>query len=133
VSEPDYPQNISSSKEQVIEINSGKLVVIDELDNEIADDNGWFRVPAGQTIRIQKYIKLEGEVIYADPEVNTLDDIVDYNVHRLDQAYQWTIDNNLSIDYMHDNRVSLLPDSAIRQTTQDIPISVYTVGVVTGN
>ena len=119
VSEPEYPKVLETSDQADELISGGRFLVIDKTGKPIEADQGWYRVSAGQSVTIKKFVQTSNIEVYSDEEANTPKSVTDYVVYRADRKYNWQIDDSLVVDYMHDNRNILLPESSVREIKLD--------------
>ena len=104
ISEEGYPRNELTSEDinAVIDLIEYQ-VYNDTLGEEVvATDNGWYHVPEGHTITINKRVTLPEFTVYNDEEVASPETFTSYTLRSYDKTITWDLDNTLSLVLAHD-------------------------------
>lgn len=102
-SEPGYPLDSRSFLEEQQHFATAGFTVHDETRSEnIAAVSGWYRIPAGHTVRITKHVHTPALTVDNDVAVAEPDTVADYTPLLYDKAISWSIDRALNITAVHD-------------------------------
>ncbi len=101
--EQDGPQNVSDSFKETTPIAAASFTVVDLQTNEaITPIAGWYRIPAGHSVRILKNLTLPSLSFYNDLDVLDPATFSSYTTKELDNSLTWFVNRNLSLAIAHD-------------------------------
>lgn len=114
-----YPKNTLNNLLLISQFESSRFEFIDESSEVITERNGWYEIPAKQTVLIKKYVNSYGLALHNDESVKTPEIIDDYLPHFLDKKTTWTIDQDITIETQFNPSDLLDSQSNIRHQTFD--------------
>ena len=104
VSEPDYPRNTLSSFTEQESFNVADFSVINKTtSSEVIPVNGWYRIPAGHTVTINKRVQTPALTINDDQSVSDPQTVTTYDPLLYDKAITWSVNRELTIRAIHDS------------------------------
>ena len=104
VSEPDYPRNTLSSFTEQESFNVADFSVINKTtSSEVIPVNGWYRIPAGHTVTINKRVQTPALTINDDQSVSDPQTVTTYDPLLYDKTITWSVNRELTIRAIHDS------------------------------
>jgi len=97
-----YPKNNYSSFTESATFSSSTFLVEDSLGNIITPTNGWYQIPAGETVTIKKIVKTPTIAVYDDTDVADPTTFSSYTTRQYDKTITWTVDSAITITRVHD-------------------------------
>jgi len=112
-----YPRTNLELKTHTESFSTNKFKLINKNNEEIVAKNGWFRIPANQTISVMKYAHIPYLKLHNDTIASNISQIKDYNIHQRDNRIVWNISQGLSINTIFESEESLNNFNNISQQT----------------
>ena len=103
LSEPGYPRNAVSTFTETAGFTTTRFKVIDDRGAEIVPVGGWYRIPAGRSFVIEKYVSTPVMELHDDTEVGYLPSFRSYSVKQYDKSLSWNISRPVTVLISHGN------------------------------
>ena len=78
---------------------------------EIDAVNGWYQIPVGHSITIQKWVATPNLTLHND-DISNVDNFPSYSPNFYDKTITWSVARNLGMSIVHDageDNISLMP------------------------
>ena len=103
-SESGYPRNVLSTFDESADFATTNFIVVDnDAGTLVIPISGWYRVPAGHSVTITKFVTTPLLTVYNDTSVAGSDDaFTSYTPLNYDRTISWEVGRSLTLTLVHD-------------------------------
>ena len=83
---------------------------------EIDPINGWYQIPVGHSITIQKWVATPNLTLHND-DISNVSNFPSYSPNLYDKTITWSVARNLSMSLVHDSGEGNIPLMPVRNIT----------------
>jgi len=127
-SEPGYPKNTSSDLDEQKSIAVSFSVMNTTTNAEIIPISGWYRIPAGHSVRLTKQVHTPAFTVDDDVEVANQGTPATYTPLLYDQSITWLVNKQITINAVHDAGLDNVFAMTVKQSSAGSDAIEYFIG-----
>lgn len=124
---PGYPRNNYSTFIETQSFSTSQFIV-EKDGTRLVPIEGWYRIPAGATVTIKKFVSTPSLNIYNDTDVGNPASFGSYNLRKYDKTITWSINHQLQISSIVDVGFERASQMTALTTHATLGVGTYTIG-----